>query len=121
MAAAKEPASATIVAVATDPAEARIWLDALRDAGVEAAVLERGAGGALGGASLLGDSWAVLVSRARIEEARGVIAELGGAHALVDSPTAEEERAASHRAFRTVAGAVLLVALAFAVLRFVFG
>ena len=121
MAATKEPAGAVIVAVANAEADARIWLDALRDAGVEAALVERGAGGALGGASLFGASWAVLVSRARIEDARGVITELGGAGGLVHAPTAEEERERARQAFRTVVGAALLVALAGLVLRFALG
>ncbi len=83
MTSADDHEGAVIVAEASDAAEARIWVDALRDEGIEAACVERGPGGALGGASIFGAAWAVLVPRARIAEARGVIAELGGAHALV--------------------------------------
>ena len=112
---------AVIVAEAGDVAEARIWVDALRDDGIEAAFLERGPGGAVGGASLFGVSYAVLVPRARIAAARNVIAELGGGRALVAYRTAGEERERSRRAFLTVGGAILLVALVAVVVRFAFG
>ena len=59
--------------------------------------------------------------RARIDEARGIIGELGGGHALVAYRTAAEERERSRRAFLTVAGAILLVAALGVVLRFVYG
>lgn len=121
MTAADDHEGAAVVAEASDEAEARIWVDALRDEGIEAAFVERGAGGALGGASLFGAAWAVLVPRARIAEARGVITELGGAHALVASRTPAEERARARRAFLTVAGGVLLVALIAVLLRFGLG
>ena len=116
-----EADGATIVAEASDIAEAHIWIDALRDEDIQAAFVERGPGGALGGASLLGSSYAVLVPRARIGEARSVIAELGGGRALVAYSTAEEERDRSRRAFVTVAGAILLVAVVAVIVRFVLG
>lgn len=112
---------ATTVAEASDVAQARIWVDALHDADIEAAFVERGPGGALGGANIFGSSYSVLVPRARIEDARNVITELGGGPSLVASPTAEEERERSRRAFFTVAGAVLLVALVAVVMRFAVG
>jgi len=112
---------ATIVAEARDIAEARIWTDALHDEAIEAAFVERGPGGALGGASVFGSSYAVFVPRDRIGDARNVIAELGGGGALVAYRTAEEERQRSRRAFLTVAGGVGLVAAVAVVLRFAFG
>ena len=102
-------------------AEARLWLDALRDEEIEAAVLERGPGGAFGGASLFGVSYAVLVPRAHIARARSIITDLGGAAALVAYRTAEEERESSRRVFLTVAGSVALVAVVALVLRFTLG
>ncbi len=116
-----EADGATIVAEASDIAEAHIWIDALRDEDIQAAFVERGPGGALGGASLFGSSYAVLVPRARIGEARSVIADLGGGRALVAYRTAEEERDRSRRAFVTVAGAILLVAVVAVIVRFVLG
>ena len=116
-----EEDGATIVAEASDIAQAHIWIDALRDEDIEAAFLERGPGGALGGASLFSSSYAVLVPRARIGEARSVIAELGGGRALVAYRTAEEERESSRRVFLTVAGGILLVAVLAVVLRFALG
>ena len=116
-----EGAGAAIVAEVSDIAQAHIWVDALRDEDIDAACLERGPGGALGGASLFGLSYAVLVPRERMAEARSVIAELGGGRALVAYQTAEEERERSRRAFLTVGGGVLVVALVAVVLRFAFG
>ena len=116
-----EADGATIVAEASDIAEAHIWIDALRDEDIQAAFVERGPGGALGGARLFGSSYAVLVPRARIGEARSVIADLGGGRALVAYRTAEEERDRSRRAFVTVAGAILLVAVVAVIVRFVLG
>ncbi len=121
MTSTKEPASAAIVAEASDMAEARIWIDALHDAGIEAAFIERGPGGAFGGASLFGLSYAVLVPRSRIGEARSIIAEMGGGSALVAYRTAEEERERSRRVFLTVAGSVALVAVVALILRFALG
>lgn len=116
-----EADGATIVAEARDIAEARIWVDALRDEEIEAAFVERGPGSAFGGASLFGSSYSVLVPRGRIAEARSVIADLGGGSALVAYRTAAEERDRSRRTFLTVAGAVGLVAAIAVVLRFAFG
>jgi len=112
---------ATIVAEASDIAEAHIWVDALRDEDIEAAFVERGPGSAFGGATLFGSSYAVLVPRSRIGEARSVIADLGGGGALVAYRTADEERRSSRRAFLTVAVPIALVAVAAVVLRFAFG
>lgn len=112
---------ATIVAEASDIAEAHIWVDALRDEDIEAAFVDRGPGSAFGGATLFGSSYAVLVPRSRIGEARSVIADLGGGSALVAYRTADEERRSSRRAFLTVAGPIALVAVVAVVLRFAFG
>ena len=121
MTSGKDAEGATIIAEASDIAQARIWIDALHDEEIEAAFVERGPGGALGGASLFGISYAVLVPRAHIAEARSVIAELGGERALVAYRSAEEERARSRSAFLTVGGGILLVALVAIVLRFALG
>ncbi len=112
---------ATVVAEARDVAEARIWVDALHDEQIQAAFVERGAGSALGGASVFGSSYSVLVPRSRLGEARTVIAELGGASALVAYRSAGEERARARRVFATVAGGVLLLAAMAVVLRFALG
>ena len=112
---------AAIVAEASDIAEARIWMDALHEAEIDAAFVERGSGAALGGASVFGSSYALLVPRARIADARSIIGELGGGHALVAYRSAAEERERSRRAFFTVGGAILLVAALAVVLRFVYG
>ena len=115
-----EANGAAIVAEASDITEAHIWIDALHDQDIEAAFVERGPGGALGGATHFGSSYAVLVPRARFAEARSVITDLGGGSALVALRTAEEEREAPRRAFLAIGGAILLVALVTLVLRFAY-
>ncbi|MGI8927661.1 MAG: hypothetical protein ACR2HN_13615 [Tepidiformaceae bacterium] len=106
--------SPVVVAQAGDAVEAAIWVDALRDAGIEAGSFERGVGAALGGAATPG--WAVypvLVAMDSLEAARSVIAELGGAAALSrwpDDPSGAPA-ARSRRAFRLAAIAVAAVFL----------
>jgi hypothetical protein len=111
-----------VVAEAADAIEAGIWLDALREAGIEARWFERGAGAALGGATLAGVvSYPVVVPAEAIGSARSVIANLGGARNLAPVSDAEALRARQQRIL-VIAGAGLGVALAFAVaLRVLFG
>lgn len=71
-----------MVAVAQNPAEAQIWVDALRDAGIEAGTYQRGPAAAFGGGRLVFSDYPVLVAHENIGDARNVIAELGGAGAL---------------------------------------
>jgi hypothetical protein len=77
-----------MVAVAGDPAVAAIWVDALRQDGIDAATFQRGPSAALGG--LFGGAlidYPVLVDPSRIADARNVVAELGGAGQLSPIPT----------------------------------
>lgn len=71
-----------IVAVAQNPAEAQIWVDALRDEGIEAGTYQRGPAAAFGGGRLVFSDYPVLVAADNIGSARNVIAELGGASML---------------------------------------
>ena len=103
--------SPALVAIARDPAEAAIWVDALRQEGIEAASFERGPGAALGG--VVGGALSrchVLVDPDRIEDARNVVAEMGGAAAL--APVAAETAIANGG---TGAARALLLALLVAV------
>ncbi|MCK9519210.1 MAG: DUF2007 domain-containing protein [Dehalococcoidia bacterium] len=111
--AARQPA--VVVAVAGDAIQAAIWHDALEDAGIEAAVYERGVGAALGGASAFGASYPLLVDRGDVAAARNIIADLGGAVALAP---VHDDRAARERRQRAllVAGAIVAVILALGVL-----
>ncbi len=99
-----------VVAEASDPVEAAIWVDALKAAGIDAASFERGVGAALGGAATPG--WAVypvLVAAADIGAARNVVAEFAGGTALAPIPDAAAARERSQRALRIAGGAVVVV------------
>ncbi len=112
---------AAIVARANDPLEAQIWVDALRDAGLEAGMIERGPGAALGGAFLGVASYPILVRHDQLEPARNIIAELGGAESLApysDPAEASERRRA---ALMTVVGVMVLVVVSLALLRLASG
>lgn len=74
--------STVVVAVAINPADAQIWVDALRDAGIGAGTFERGSGAAFGGMQMVTSRFHVIVAPEDLEEARNVIAELGGARYL---------------------------------------
>jgi hypothetical protein len=95
------------VAEASDPVEAAIWVDALRDAGIEAQSYERGVGAALGGAMTIGASvYPIVVAAEQLGAARNVVAELGGAGAL--SPYRDPAEAASRsRSVLFIASAVV--------------
>ena len=85
-------ASRIMVAEASEPIERGIWLDALRQAGIEATTFERGVGAAIGGAqSIAPTSYPILVPSARIADARNIIAELAGAERLVPAASAAEQ------------------------------
>ena len=80
-----------VVAVARDPVEAAIWVDALRTEGIQAGSFERSVGAALGGAVTAGFArYPVLVDAGSLAEARNVIAAMAGASAL--APLDDGER-----------------------------
>ena len=109
-----EPEGTAVVAVARDPLEATIWVDALRDAGIEARSFERGSSAAFGGASLGGmASFPVVVAATALGDARNVIAGLGGAHALAPVPDREALRERQRRIL-VVAGVTVVAVLAVA-------
>jgi hypothetical protein len=88
-----------VVAEAPDAVSASIWLDALRDAGIEAGMFERGVGAALGGAATPGLSrFAIVVRKEAMLEARNVIAEVGGASRLAPYRDGSEAPGAQRRA-----------------------
>jgi len=105
-----------LVAEAGDPIQAQIWVDALRDAGIEAGTFERGVGAALGGAVTTGVSrFPVVVARQDLVAARNLIAELDGAVHLAPIDDPELQHAARRRALLVVAFtglAILAIALA---------
>jgi hypothetical protein len=104
-----------VVAEASDPVTAAIWVDALRDAGIAAHSFEQGVGAALGGAATYGARFPVIVRRQDIAQARNVIADLDGARALAPYRDESDIRAGQSRALlaaAAIAGAVVLAALA---------
>ena len=83
-----------VVAEAHDIVAAQIWVDELKDAGIEARVFEQGPGAALGGAVTTG--WAVypvIVEEDAFGEARSVIGRLAGMDVLRPLPDTEAEDA----------------------------
>ena len=116
-----ESGGAAVVAEAPDIAQARIWIDALGDDGIKATYFERGPSGAFGGASLPSASYAVLVGRHHIGQARSIIADLGGTRSLVAYRSEDEEREGSQRVLGMLGGGVLLVGAAALALRAIFG
>ena len=100
-----------VVAEASDPVQAAIWLDALRDAGVEANSYERGVGAALGGAMTPGFArYPVVVGETDLVCARNVISEISGGGVLSPLPDPEAKNAARQRVLMLV-GAVVVVIL----------
>jgi len=105
---------AAVVAEAVDPVQAQIWVDALRQAGIEATTFEQGAGAALGGAALhYLATYPVVIRSDSLAAARSVIAEMSGAGVLSAYRAPAELRALRPVA---VAGAMLLVLLGLAAL-----
>jgi hypothetical protein len=107
---------AVVVAEAEDAVEAAIWVDALRQAGIEATAFERGVGAALGGASPPGwVAYPVVVSSDRIGPARDVIAELAGGSVLAPFRDRRDLRRGQRHAITlvlAVTGGGLLAAMA---------
>jgi hypothetical protein len=104
------PRHPVVVAQATDPLQADIWIDALRQAGIAATTFERGVGAALGGASAPGWSvYPVFVSRDDLGAARSVIADIDGAAVLAPVPGASGEQAGPRRALMAVASVVAVI------------
>jgi len=106
-----------IVAEAGDRVEADIWVDALRQAGIEAGTYERGVGGALGGAVTTGFArFPILVSATDLARARNVIADFSGTGALAPIRHEGAARESQRRALFVVGcimgGIVLLAVLA---------
>lgn len=109
-------AATAVVARANDPIEANIWVDALRDAGIQAAAFETGAGAALGGATAHGfAAYPIVVARDDLAHARNVIADLAGGAALAPFPN-DEAAAASRRRIIGVAASVIGLFVAVGVL-----
>lgn len=79
-----------VVARTRDSLEAQIWLDMLRDQGLEAALFEQGVHGALGGARGFGGTHHVVVRRVDLTQARNTLADAGAAHALAPVPDSRE-------------------------------
>ncbi|MCZ2109055.1 MAG: DUF2007 domain-containing protein [Dehalococcoidia bacterium] len=101
-----------VVAEAADPVQAEIWVDALRDAGIDAATFERGVGAALGGAVTSGVSrFPVVVATTDVVAARNIITELDGADYLAPFRDASDQRERRARAFLAVAAIVALIIL----------
>jgi hypothetical protein len=103
-----------VVAEAPDAVTAAIWVDALRDAGINAATFSRGHGAALGGAEAFA-THVVLVDSENFAAARTVIAELGGASKLAPIPDHKVE-AQRQRGALIAVGSIVAVILAAAVL-----
>lgn len=106
-------AARIIVAEAPDAVTATIWVDALRDAGINAATFSRGHSAALGGAEAFATQ-VVLVERDQFAAARTVIAELGGASKLAPIPDREVE-AQRQRGALIAVGSIVAVIIAAAV------
>lgn len=106
--------STVVVARTGDPIEAQIWVDMLRDEGIQAASYEQSIRGALGGASTLGirGTHHILVRHEDIAAARNVIAESGGARHLAPVPGDEDDAGA--RAARALIYALVGAAIFFA-------
>ncbi len=105
--------SSIVVARTTDPIEAQIWVDMLRDEGIQAATYEQSMRGALGGASTLGfrSTHHILVRHEDIVGARNLIAEVGGAHQLAPVPGNDDE--AGSKAARALVMALVGAAIFF--------
>lgn len=103
-----------VVATASSPLEAQVWVDMLLDEGILATSVELGVHAALGGGGLMMPRVNVLVNRADIARARNVIAESGGVDALQAIPAEDSDsRPLKYIVFGVVAvvGFFLLLAL----------
>ncbi len=111
-----------VVAESSDPVEAEIWLDALRSAGIQAAVFERGPGAALGGAVTAGFAhYPVLVARPDFAAARNVIAEVAGGHRLAPLTDLSRTSRAQRNALLAIAAITVGIVVAGLLARVVAG
>lgn len=101
-----------VIAEAEDEVQAGIWVDALRNAGVQAATFERGVGGALGGAVTGLAVYPVIVRESDFSAARNVIADLGDADRLSAYREPAADRARAARALALAAGVAVVALLA---------
>lgn len=108
MVVADTSAARVVVAEAPDAVTAAIWVDALRDAGINAASFSRGHGAAFGGAEAFAIH-IVLVDENRIADARTVIAELDGASRLAPIPNRKAEAQRQRGALIAVASIVAAI------------
>ncbi|MBI2766891.1 MAG: hypothetical protein HYX53_13400 [Chloroflexi bacterium] len=102
-AARQSPSGVSVVAEAGDPIQAAIWVDALRDAGIEAHTFERGVGAALGGAATGWSNYPVIVPARSLGQARSVLSDLSGASVLAPYRDPAEARARQSQALRIAA------------------
>jgi len=97
----------TVVAEASDPVQAGIWLDALNRAGIQAGTFERGVGAALGGAVTSGLAvYPIIVPDDEVGRARSVIASISGGAVIAPIRDSATVRASQRRALLTVGGVV---------------
>lgn len=108
-------ARTVMVARAPNMVAAQIWVDALRDEGIEAGVFEQSPAAALGGAITTGlAQFPIIVREDDFAAARAVIGPLAGMHALQPLPDDEVEDARRRWALFAVVGiAVAAMLLAF--------
>ncbi len=102
--------SAVVVARTSDGIQAQLWVDMLRDEGLDASTYTQGVQAALGGASGVGIHL-VLVHREHVGDARNIIAEAGGASALAPIPGESEGYARLVRVLLGAAGVALVFML----------
>ncbi len=103
-----------VVAEAPDAVTAAIWVDALRDAGLDATTFSRGHGAAFGGAEAF-STYPVLVAETSITAARAVIVELDGSSKLAPIPDREADARRLRGALLAV-GAIIAALIAAALL-----
>ena len=85
-------ARAVVVATAPDFIAAQIWVDALKDEGIEARLFEQSPGAALGGAVTTGIArFPVLVGDDDFAHARAIIGRLAGMEVLQPLPDDEDD------------------------------
>ncbi len=106
-----------VVARTRDGIEAQIWVDMLRDEGIEATTFEQGPRGALGGATLIGATHQIVVNRENLADARSIIADAGGAHALAPVGTEEGAHDRMIKALLIAGGGAIFFLLLFVIVQ----
>ncbi len=102
--------SAVVVAAASHPIQANVWVDALTDAGITARSFEQGVGGALGGAVTgVFATYAVVVAREDLVAARNIISRLDGGGVLAPVPDETTVRESQRRGLIIVSLIVVLI------------